>query len=471
MSPYVPPPIAGEPERADVVTKVPGPRSEALRARHARHQEARTVHVYQDAQKSLGNYLVDVDGNVLLDVYGHIASVPVGYNHPDLLAAWKGGRFDWTAGYRAALGIAPPAEWVELVDRALMGVAPRGLTRLVTVTTGSEAVENALKAAFILRARRRRGGAAPTPEELYASMQNADAKANAMSVLSFEGGFHGRSLGALSSTRSKPIHKLDIPAFPWGVLPFPALKFPLAAHAQENKEAEERALRAVEEALTKGPDVAAILVEPIQGEGGDRHASPSFFRGLRRLTRAREVAFIVDEVQTGVGATGTFWAHDAWGLDDPPDIVTFSKKMQLGGFYCTEEMLPKETYRIFNTYLGDPLRAAQLEVILEIIHRDQLIAGVRHVGGELAAGLESLAARHADLLSGARAKGTFAAVDVRDAATQARLLDAAKQRGLEVGGSGERTIRFRPALVLGPRHVKEMFSLLEDACADVERAS
>src|SRR5262245_28556166 len=102
------PRIPGEPERPNLKTKIPGPRSEELRARHGRVQYARTVHFYQDAKRSIGNYMVDVDDNVILDIYGHIAAVPVGYNHPDLLQAWKNGRFDWTAGYRPALGIAPP---------------------------------------------------------------------------------------------------------------------------------------------------------------------------------------------------------------------------------------------------------------------------------------------------------------------------------------------------------------------------
>lgn len=470
-NPASPPPIPGEPQRASMKTPVPGPRTEELRKRHARFQDARTVHVYQDAHKSLGNYLVDVDDNVLLDVYGHIASVPVGYNHPALLEAWRSGRFDWTAGFRPALGIAPPAEWVDLVERSLARVAPKGLPHLVTVTTGSEAVENAIKAAFILRARRRRSGAAPSAEELLATMANAEPRANAMSVLSFQGGFHGRSLGALSLTRSKPIHKLDIPAFPWGVLPFPALQFPLDGHAEANRAAEAQALEAAERALSLGPDVAAVIVEPIQGEGGDRHASPSFFRALRKLTRAREVVLIVDEVQTGVGATGTFWAHEAWGLDDPPDIVTFSKKMQLGGFYCRADLMPEETYRIFNTYLGDPLRAAQLEVILETIERDHLVDAAKDVGAELVRGLERLAAAHPDLLASPRGQGTFAAIDVRDAGSQGRVLSLARQRGLEVGGSGERTVRFRPALVFGPRHVSEALALLDDVCTEVARTA
>ena len=454
-----------EPERASMKTAIPGPRTEELRARHARHQDARTVHVYQDAKKSIGNYLVDVDGNVMLDVYAHIAALPVGYNHPDLLAALRSGRFDWAAGYRPALGVAPPEEWVELVERTLMRIAPRGLTKLVTVTTGSEAVENAIKAAFIRHARVRRGGASPSAADLAACMENAQASANSMQVVSFDGAFHGRSLGALSLTRSKPIHKLDIPAFGWPKVRFPDLRYPLAEHAAENAASEARSLEELEATLKAGAGtIAAVIIEPIQGEGGDRTASSAYFTAIRRITRAHDVAFIVDEVQTGGGCTGTFWAHQAWALEDPPDLVTFSKKMQLGGYYSTEEYAPKEPYRIFNTFLGDPFRGAQLEVIVEIIERDKLVDGARVAGALLVSELAGLASRHPGIVSGARGTGTFAAIDARNAETQVRLLDALRQRGLEVGGSGTRSIRFRPALVFGPRHVAEAIGILEHAC-------
>jgi 4-aminobutyrate aminotransferase/(S)-3-amino-2-methylpropionate transaminase len=449
--------IPGEPEHASMKTSIPGPRTEELRARHGRHQDARTIHVYQDAQKSLGNYLVDVDGNVMLDVYGHIAALPVGYNHPDLLAAMRSGRFDWAAGYRPALGVAPPAEWVELVERTLMRIAPRGLGKLMTVTTGAEAVENAIKAAFVKRARARRGGAAASPEELAACMENDQKSANAMQIVSFEGGFHGRSLGALSLTRSKAIHKLDFPAFAW-----PKVKFP------EDAAGEARSLEELEAVMKAASgNIAGVIIEPIQGEGGDRHASAEFFAGIRTITRAYDAAFIVDEVQTGGGSTGAWWAHEAWSLPFPPDLVTFSKKMQLGGYYATEEYAVPEPYRIFNTFLGDPFRGAQLEVIVEIIEKNGLLAATRETGALLVSELAKLAERHPGLLSGARGLGAFVAIDARDPQTQARLLDAAKQRGLEVGGSGTRTIRFRPALVFGARHVAEAIGILDDACKAV----
>jgi hypothetical protein len=163
-SPAPDPIIAGEPTAPVVHTALPGPRSEALRARHLRHQDARPIHLYQDPRKSLGNYLVDVDGNALLDLYGHIAALPLGYNHPDLLFAWRSGRFDYCAGYRPALGVAPPPEWVEVIEGTLMRVAPAGMQHVVTVTSGSEAVENAIKAAFVALATRRRGGTEPSAE-------------------------------------------------------------------------------------------------------------------------------------------------------------------------------------------------------------------------------------------------------------------------------------------------------------------
>lgn len=454
-----PPLIPGEPERARIVTAtVPGPASEALRVRHGRHQDARSMHLYQDAKRSLGNYLVDADGNTLLDLYGHIAALPLGYNHPALLEAWHSGRFDWCAGYRPALGVAPPMEWVELVENTLMRIAPKGHTRVFAVTSGAEAVENALKAAFIARANRTRGGAADDTERAEA-MRNHQVRANGMKVLSFEGAFHGRSLGALSATRSKVVHKLDFPAFDWPVLPFPANRFPLEDHAEKNRALEANILARVE-AILATEDVAAVIIEPIQGEGGDRHASAAFFHGLRRLTRQYGTAFIVDEVQTGGGATGRFWAHEAWELPEPPDLVTFSKKMQIGGYYSREAFYPAESYRIFNTWLGDPLRAAQLEVIVEVMDRDGLLDVVQATGEYLRDGLRGLAARHPGQIEAIRGLGTFCAFDCKDPASRDRLLTTVRQLGLEMGGSGDRSVRFRPALILGNRHVDEAIDLL-----------
>ena len=145
-----------------------------------------------------------------------------------------------------------------------------------------------------------------------------------------------------------------VPSFDWPQVPFPALKYPLEENIGVNLQEEDRILELVEKTIKEfHSPVAAVIVEPIQSEGGDNHASSAFFRGLRDITKRLDVLMIVDEVQTGVGSTGTFWAHEKWGLakGEEPDIVTFSKKFQASGWYFNnEKLIPTKPYRQFNTW-------------------------------------------------------------------------------------------------------------------------
>jgi 4-aminobutyrate aminotransferase / (S)-3-amino-2-methylpropionate transaminase len=132
------------------------------------------------------------------------------------------------------------------------------------------------------------------------------------------------------------------------------LKYPLEENIAANRREEDLCLAEVEKTIKEWHSpVVAVVVEPIQSEGGDNHASPTFFRGLRDITKRHGVLMIVDEVQTGVGSTGTFWAHEKWGLSkgNEPDIVTFSKKFQAAGWYFHDEkLIPNKPYRQFNTW-------------------------------------------------------------------------------------------------------------------------
>nr|NVI72076.1 putative 4-aminobutyrate aminotransferase, mitochondrial-like protein [Cucujiformia] len=203
--------------------------------------------------------------------------------------------------------------------------------------------ENAYKAMFMNYMKHQRGCKAYfTPEEEESCMINMPPGSPDLSLLSFCGGFHGRTFGALSTTHSKAIHKLDIPAFDWPVAPFPKYKYPLDQNVQENDEEDKRCLAEVQHLFDKyqkkNKPVVGIVVEPIQSEGGDNEASPNFFRQLQRIAKANGASFLIDEVQTGCGATGKMWCHEYFDLDTPPDIVTFSKKMLIGGYFHTEEM-------------------------------------------------------------------------------------------------------------------------------------
>ena len=342
-----------EPTGPSMRTQIPGPEGKKAIAELDKVYETRSLNMMCNYQNSFGNYVADLDGNVLLDVYAQIASIPVGYSNPTLLQSAMSPEMASALINRPAMGNFPSHDWAEILKTGLLRASPKGLDQVLTATAGSDANELAMKAAFMWKRQQQRGGydAEFSQEDIESSMNNQAPGSPNMSILSFRGGFHGRLFGSLSCTRSKPIHKLDIPAFDWPQASFPQLKYPLEQHAEENAREEQRCLEEVEHVIsTFHNPPAAIIVEPIQSEGGDNHASPAFFRGLRAITRKHDVLMIVDEVQTGVGATGKFWAHDHWDLQDPPDMVTFSKKAQAAGYYYGNPALrPNKAYRQFNT--------------------------------------------------------------------------------------------------------------------------
>jgi 4-aminobutyrate aminotransferase/(S)-3-amino-2-methylpropionate transaminase len=297
---------------------------------------------------------------------------------------------------------------------------------------------------------------------MSSSMTNQKPGSPDMSIMSFKTAFHGRLFGSLSTTRSKPIHKIDIPSFDWPQCSFPALKYPLEEHVQENAAEEKRCLEEAEHIIkTYHNPVAAVVIEPIQSEGGDNHASPAFFQGLREITQRNNVLLIVDEVQTGVGATGKFWAHDHWNLQTPPDMVTFSKKAQTAGYYFgNPELRPNKPYRQFNTWMGDPARAILFRAIIGEIERLNLVENTAHVGDYVYNGIAQLAKKYPEHFQNLRGKGqgTFIAFDnpKRD-----QLLLKAKSFGINIGGSGASAVRLRPMLIFQKHHADILLESLE----------
>jgi 4-aminobutyrate aminotransferase/(S)-3-amino-2-methylpropionate transaminase len=391
-----------------------------------------------------------------LDVYAQIASIPLGYNNPNLLKAAGSKEMASAMVNRPALGNFPQHDWADILKTGLLKAAPKGLNQVFTGTTGSDANELAYKAAFMWRRQQERGGPNVefTAAEEEAAMNNDLIKGQQpLSILSFKSAFHGRLFGSLSTTRSKPIHKLDIPAFDWPQAPFPACKYPLDQNAEYNATEEARCLEEVERLITTYHNKpAAIIIEPIQSEGGDNHASPSFFRGLRALAQKHKVLFIVDEVQTGVGATGKFWAHEHWNLDSAPDMVTFSKKAQAAGYYYADPSLrPNKAYRQFNTWMGDPTRALLFRAIVAEVDRLDLVAHTATVGAYLYDRLDALAAKYPAEIKNLRGKGqgTFIAWD---SPRRDEVLKKAKAVGINIGGSGPAAVRLRPMLIFQKHH-------------------
>ncbi|KAK8026574.1 hypothetical protein PG991_003630 [Apiospora marii] len=440
----------GEPEKPELKTAIPGPKTQEHIAELDKVFDTRSLNMLADYTQSFGNYFVDPDGNKLLDVYAQIASIPLGYNNPALKKAAQTPEMIDAIINRPALGNFPSHNWAEVLETGILKVAPKGLNQVFTAMAGSDANETAYKAAFMWRRQKERGGPTVefTEEEMQSSMNNQTPGASQLSIMSFKTAFHGRLFARHPRLRLAPS--------------FPLLKYPLEEHAEENAKAEADSIAEVEH-LIKNYHIppCAVIVEPIQSEGGDNHASPAFFRALREVTAKHNVLLIVDEVQTGVGATGKFWAHDHWDLPTPPDMVTFSKKAQTAGYYYgNPELRPNKPYRQFNTWMGDPSKALLFRAIINEVERLDLVNHTSKVGDYLYGKLEALAQKYPGEFQNLRGKnrGTFIAFDnpKRD-----QFLAKAKKFGVNIGGSGANAVRLRPMLIFEKQHADILLDTLE----------
>jgi len=430
--------------------------------------DSRTVQLVIDYTKSAGNYIVDVDGNKFLDVYAQIASIAVGYNNPALLRAAQSPEIISALVNRPAIGNFPSQQWLSLLRDGLMRVAPKGTTQVFTAQSGSEANELAFKAAFMAYRRKGRGTSAWSEQELDSVMKNQAPGSPDLAILSFKNSFHGRGFASLSTTRSKPVHKMDIPSFKWPQATFPGLKYPLELYEKENKEEEERCLQEVESIISAWHcPVAGIIVEPIQSEGGDNHASSAFFNGLQAITKKHGIYLIVDEVQTGFGATGKFWGHEHWDLPSAPDIVTFSKKAQTAGYFFSDDHLrPDKAYRQFNTWMGDAARIIMSNAVIDEILNKNLVKQAADNGAVLYDRLQNLAVQYPNTIQNLRGKGkgTYIAFDTPNSSA---LLKEMRNLGVLVGSCGNQTIRLRPMLIFTESHIDPLIDAFKVALARV----
>jgi len=450
--------VSAEPDGPIMLTDCPGPKSKAILEDLSKIHSMKSIQYPVDYEKSIGNYIVDADGNTMLDVFTSISSIPLGYNHPALLDCFKDPATIITMVNRPALGVYPAKEWPDMLRKVLMSIAPKGLENghVTTMACGSCSVENSFKLMYFKHMDKVRGGRDFNEEEMTSCMINQSPGTPRLSVLSFDGGFHGRTHGSLSCTHSKAIHKLDVPLFDWPTADFPRYKYPLEENARENEAEDKRCLAKVEaileDQIKKSNPVVGMIIEPIQSEGGDHHGSNAWFQGLQDICAKHDIVFCIDEVQTGGGPTGKIWAHEYFNLSGPPDIVTFSKKMLTGGFYNKAELSPKQGYRIFNTWVGDPGKIVLLDAVLKTIVKDNLLDNTLKAGDILNNGMKNLEKKYPGLIHSTRGIGTFIAFDADTGERRDKILMDLRKEGVNCGGCGPAAIRLRPALIFQPKH-------------------
>jgi L-lysine 6-transaminase len=429
-------------------------RAQDVRAVIARHMLADGFHLVADLDKSQGRRLVDrATGRSYLDFFGYFATQPVGHNHPALADPAFREHMARIAIHNPSNSDVYTEEMAAFVDMLARTAMPPALPHLFLVSGGALAVENALKAAFDWKFQKRAARGLPDDENL--------------AVIHFREAFHGRSGYTISMTNTDPTKVRWFPKFPWPRVGNPKVVFPLEQNLAQVQAAEEQSLREIRAHLERDGDrIAALIVEPIQAEGGDNHFRGEFLRELRRLTREHELLFIVDEVQTGVGVTGRWWGYQHFDLE--PDVLCFGKKMQVCGILAGERInevnsVFKVSGRINSTWGGNLVDMVRATRYLQVIQHEGLVENAAQQGERLLTGLQRLATVHSRWLRNVRGRGLLAAFTAPSPDGRKAFLDRGRELGLLALACGSESIRFRPPLDVTADEVDEALAILDHA--------
>ncbi len=407
-------------------------------------------HIVIDLQKSHDSVMVDaVRGKEYLDCYAYFATLSVGHNHPKMCDEQFHRSLLTAALSNPANSDVYSREYAGFVQEFRRVAAPAEFEHLFFVAGGSVAVENAMKTAFDWKAQRNRA---------------AGVDGGADKILHFRDAFHGRTGYTLSVTNTDPTKTKYFPKFNWPRISNPAIHFPMDEGVVAS--AEEEACREIEAAFQADPHgIAAILIEPIQAEGGDHHFRPEFFTRLREYADRHDALLIFDEVQTGLGTTGSMWAYQQLGVT--PDVLAFGKKTQVCGIMSTKRVDEVKhnvftvSSRINSTWGGNLVNMVRCARILQIIEQDNLVENAARVGAVFKKGLEALE-RDIPAVTNARGRGFMLAFDLPDGAARDKVRSDCWDAGLATLTCGPRTIRFRPPLIFTEDDTAAALKILRD---------
>lgn len=411
-----------------------------------------------DLEKSHGAYIIDsVTGREYLDFFSYFASMPIGHNHPKMKEPAFLEKLTLSAISKPSNSDFYTTLMAEFVEKFAQVAMPETMQHLFLVSGGALAVENALKTSFDWKVQKNFQRIDNRYDETKPFVLNGLGS----KVIHFQEAFHGRTGYTLSLTNTAdPRKHMYFPKFDWPRVLNPKLRFPIDEKVlAEVRRAEEIAYTQIEAACRqyKG-DIAALILEPIQGEGGDNQFRAEFFQGLRRLAEKHEFLLIFDEVQSGMGITGKMWAYQHYPVE--PDIIAFGKKSQVCGIIAGERIdqvennVFKESSRINSTWGGNLVDMVRATRYLEIIEEEKLVEHAAVVGEKLISGLKNVAEESKGLVTNVRGKGLMVAYDLPDPEKRDQMMKLLAKNGMKALKSGVRSIRFRGMLDM-PEEVVE----------------
>ncbi len=422
----------------------------------SRHMLVDGYHLVLDLERSQGSLIFDSrsDRNIL-DFYTSFSTVPVGYNHPGLGQPEFRERLLWAAANKLANSDVYTTLMAEFVETFARTMPANFKQRLFFIEGGALAVENTLKTAFDWKVRK--------------NLAKGKGEKGSQ-IIHFRQAFHGRSGYTMSLTNtSDPRKTMYFPKFSWPRVSNPMLRFPVTDEVLADvQRREDESVAQILQALRDNPDdIAGLIIETIQGEGGDNHFRPEFLRRLRELADEHEFLLIFDEVQTGFGTTGSWWCFEQMGVE--PDVFSFGKKTQVCGIAAGPRVdevdsVFKVSSRINSTWGGNLVDMVRCQRFVEIIEEEDLLANSRRVGRYLLAGLERLCTE-VPKATNARGRGMFAAIDLPSGAERDQAIKAMREAGVLALASGDQSLRFRPALNIDEDEVDEGLNRLGEALA------
>ena len=402
-----------------------------------------------DLERSHDTYFVDaISGREYIDFFTFFASNAVGYNHPKLKDPSFLEKLTLSAIHKPSNSDTYTTFMAEFVQKFNQVVMPDSMPHLFLVSGGALAVENALKTAFDWKVRKNLSRINKTDELELDFLHGLGSK-----IIHFKDAFHGRSGYTISLTNtSDPRKHMYFPKFDWPRIINPKLSFPTSDQVLEGvKKIEEIAISQIEMAVKQYQgDIAGLIIEPIQGEGGDNHFRPEFMGTLRKLADKHEFLLIFDEIQSGIGITGKMWAYEHYGVE--PDIIVFGKKTHVCGIIAGKRVdevknnVFVESSRINSTFGGNLVDMVRCTRILEIIEDENLIENAARGGEKMLGGLQGIAAESREVMNNVRGKGLMIAFDLPDPEKRDAMIDNMFDNGLLGMKSGDRSIRFRGML-------------------------